>query len=155
MVQNQEPLPEPPVEPVSPAPLAPNDYNNQTNNPNTVCGAQWLLLWTTAAYSPESPSVEERTALQKFFTNFLDQCEDRSYRKTLDTFGAPSCRNMGIVVEGEGDGAMSCRDSCENLQDEDKMLSVSVVVPGREEMGRRRMLGSGPRRGNGTSYDAL
>ncbi len=38
--------------------VEPNDYNNCTNQPNTVCGAQWLLLWTTAAYAPEQPTDE-------------------------------------------------------------------------------------------------
>lgn len=38
--------------------VEPNDYNNCTNAPNTVCGAQWLLLWTTAAYAPEDPTAE-------------------------------------------------------------------------------------------------
>ncbi|CAD7948099.1 unnamed protein product [Amoebophrya sp. A25] len=68
-----------------------NDHNNSTNAPNTVCGAQWLLLWTTAAYSPETPTEEESKALRTFYNEFQDQCGDRSYAKTLQTFGAPDC----------------------------------------------------------------
>ena len=74
-------------------PEKPNDFNNCTNAPNSACGAQWLLLWTTAAYSPENPSTEDRESLKRFYTDFIDICEDQSFRKSLDHFGPPSCES--------------------------------------------------------------
>mmetsp|Transcript_14368 Transcript_14368/g.35843 ORF Transcript_14368/g.35843 Transcript_14368/m.35843 type:complete len:232 (+) Transcript_14368:257-952(+) len=78
--------------------VEPNDYNNCTNAPNTVCGAQWLLLWTTAAYAPEDPTAEEKEALRTFFAEFQDQCKDRSYAKTLERFGAPDCSSRRQIM---------------------------------------------------------
>eukprot|EP00746_Dinoflagellata_sp_MGD_P079079 gnl/MRDRNA2_/MRDRNA2_31595_c0_seq1.p1 gnl/MRDRNA2_/MRDRNA2_31595_c0~~gnl/MRDRNA2_/MRDRNA2_31595_c0_seq1.p1 ORF type:complete len:127 (+),score=20.44 gnl/MRDRNA2_/MRDRNA2_31595_c0_seq1:71-451(+) len=46
------------------------------NHPKDVCGAQWLLLWTTAVYSPETPTPEERANLQTFFGKFQEQCRE-------------------------------------------------------------------------------
>lgn len=31
-----------------------------TNDPKNVCDAQWLLLWTHAAYCPEKPYISPR-----------------------------------------------------------------------------------------------
>jgi len=72
------------------APARPDDYNNQTNKPLTACGAQWLLLFTTAAYASEHPDADEAAALKVFYEQFVDVCEDQSYKKTLQTFGAPN-----------------------------------------------------------------
>mmetsp|Transcript_41141 Transcript_41141/g.50661 ORF Transcript_41141/g.50661 Transcript_41141/m.50661 type:complete len:118 (+) Transcript_41141:35-388(+) len=52
----------------------------QTSNETPdICGAQWLLLWTTAAYSPELPSREEKEVLETFFHKFQDLCRDGPY----------------------------------------------------------------------------
>ena len=70
-------------------PTKPNDFNNGTNSPNTVSGAQWMLLWTTAAYSPEHPTEDEQKSLKDFFHLFRDECPDRSYSKAVEQFGLP------------------------------------------------------------------
>ena len=49
------------------------DPPSNPNAPKDVCGAQWLLLWTTAAYAPEGPLAKDdprRQTLQDFFLKF-------------------------------------------------------------------------------------
>ncbi|PFH38536.1 Erv1 / Alr family protein [Besnoitia besnoiti] len=45
-----------------------------TNEPRDPCNAQWLLLWTYAAYASPRPSMEEQRHLRVFFEEFPDQC---------------------------------------------------------------------------------
>uniref|UniRef100_A0A7S4Q3L1 Sulfhydryl oxidase n=1 Tax=Alexandrium monilatum TaxID=311494 RepID=A0A7S4Q3L1_9DINO len=33
---------------------------SETNETKDICSAQWLLLWTTAAYAPEHPAKDEQ-----------------------------------------------------------------------------------------------
>uniref|UniRef100_A0A7S1FIW2 Sulfhydryl oxidase n=1 Tax=Noctiluca scintillans TaxID=2966 RepID=A0A7S1FIW2_NOCSC len=45
-----------------------------TNETKDICNAQWLLLWTTAAYSPENPNKDDKATLETFFDKFQDLC---------------------------------------------------------------------------------
>ncbi|KAL8448830.1 hypothetical protein Emed_003538 [Eimeria media] len=49
-------------------------FCDDTNEPEDVCNAQWLMLWSYAAYAPERPSAEEQHLLRSFFQFFPDQC---------------------------------------------------------------------------------
>ncbi|CDJ41499.1 erv1 / Alr family domain-containing protein, putative [Eimeria tenella] len=49
-------------------------FCEETNEPEDVCNAQWLVLWSYAAYAPERPSPEEQQLLRTFFEFFPDQC---------------------------------------------------------------------------------
>eukprot|EP00930_Biecheleria_cincta_P040499 TRINITY_DN27743_c0_g2_i1.p1 TRINITY_DN27743_c0_g2~~TRINITY_DN27743_c0_g2_i1.p1 ORF type:complete len:127 (-),score=19.85 TRINITY_DN27743_c0_g2_i1:14-364(-) len=51
----------------------------QSNETTEICGAQWLLLWTTAAYAPEVPSKDEKAGLETFFHKFQDLCRHGPY----------------------------------------------------------------------------
>mmetsp|Transcript_2029 Transcript_2029/g.4579 ORF Transcript_2029/g.4579 Transcript_2029/m.4579 type:complete len:117 (-) Transcript_2029:64-414(-) len=65
----------------------------ESNETRDICGAQWLLLWTTAAYSPEKATGEERAALETFFGKFQDLCKEGPYagclRQALKDRGPP------------------------------------------------------------------
>mmetsp|Transcript_62140 Transcript_62140/g.148209 ORF Transcript_62140/g.148209 Transcript_62140/m.148209 type:complete len:118 (-) Transcript_62140:95-448(-) len=50
-----------------------------TNETKDICGAQWLLLWTTAAYAPETPLKDDKVALENFFGKFQDLCRTGPY----------------------------------------------------------------------------
>ena len=47
-----------------------------SNKVSGICDAQWLLLNTTAAYSPENPTREEQKCLSDYYLNFVDKCGD-------------------------------------------------------------------------------
>ncbi|KAL8439393.1 hypothetical protein Efla_001863 [Eimeria flavescens] len=49
-------------------------FCDDTNEPEDVCNAQWLVLWSYAAYAPERPSEAEQHLLRAFFEFFPDQC---------------------------------------------------------------------------------
>lgn len=49
-------------------------FCTETNEVSDPCHAQWLLMYTTAAYASEIPDAAERNALYTFFTKFPDQC---------------------------------------------------------------------------------
>ncbi|KAL8447615.1 hypothetical protein Emag_004225 [Eimeria magna] len=49
-------------------------FCDDTNEPEDVCNAQWLMLWSYAAYAPDRPSAEEQQLLRSFFQYFPDQC---------------------------------------------------------------------------------
>ncbi|CAE8609246.1 unnamed protein product [Polarella glacialis] len=51
----------------------------ETNETKDICGAQWLLLWSTAAYAPENPSKDDKVALDIFFNKFQDLCRHGPY----------------------------------------------------------------------------
>uniref|UniRef100_A0A7S2LC49 Sulfhydryl oxidase n=1 Tax=Zooxanthella nutricula TaxID=1333877 RepID=A0A7S2LC49_9DINO len=65
----------------------------ESNETRDVCSAQWLLLWTTAAYAPEQPSRQEAEALDTFYTKFQDLCREGPYahclRDALRDYGRP------------------------------------------------------------------
>ncbi|KFH11297.1 Erv1 / Alr family protein [Toxoplasma gondii VAND] len=62
----------------------------ETNDPQDPCNAQWLLLWTYAAYASPRPSAEEQRHLRVFFEEFPDQCTfgpaARCYSEAVKTF---------------------------------------------------------------------
>ncbi|KEP63637.1 UNVERIFIED_CONTAM: Erv1 / Alr family protein [Hammondia hammondi] len=62
----------------------------ETNDPQDPCNAQWLLLWTYAAYASPRPSAEEQQHLRVFFEEFPDQCTfgsaARCYSEAVKTF---------------------------------------------------------------------
>ncbi|OEH75030.1 uncharacterized protein LOC34617867 [Cyclospora cayetanensis] len=49
-------------------------FCDYTNEPEDVCNAQWLVLWSYAAYAPERANAEEQQMLRSFFEFFPDQC---------------------------------------------------------------------------------
>ncbi|KAL8269803.1 hypothetical protein Esti_006282 [Eimeria stiedai] len=49
-------------------------FCDDTNEPEDVCNAQWLMLWSYAAYAPDRPTAEEQQLLHAFFEFFPDQC---------------------------------------------------------------------------------
>ncbi|KAL8438649.1 hypothetical protein ACSSS7_000022 [Eimeria intestinalis] len=49
-------------------------FCDDTNEPEDVCNAQWLMLWSYASYAPDRPSAEEQQLLRAFFEFFPDQC---------------------------------------------------------------------------------
>mmetsp|Transcript_36267 Transcript_36267/g.63887 ORF Transcript_36267/g.63887 Transcript_36267/m.63887 type:complete len:117 (-) Transcript_36267:55-405(-) len=66
---------------------------SETNETKDICNAQWLLLWTTAAYSPERPSREEKAVVETFFGKFQDMCRTgpyaNCYEQALREHGPP------------------------------------------------------------------
>ncbi|CBZ53488.1 putative erv1 / Alr family domain-containing protein [Neospora caninum Liverpool] len=62
----------------------------ETNDPQDPCNAQWLLLWTYAAYASPRPNAEEQRHLRVFFEEFPDQCTfgpaARCYSEAVKTF---------------------------------------------------------------------
>jgi len=44
---------------------------SESNETKEICSAQWLLLWTTASYAPETPNREDKAALEKSKEEFL------------------------------------------------------------------------------------
>ncbi|CAJ1383194.1 unnamed protein product [Effrenium voratum] len=64
-----------------------------TNETTDICGAQWLLLWTTAAYAPEMPKKDEQEALETFFSKFQDLCRHgpyaNAYGGAIKDYGPP------------------------------------------------------------------
>ncbi|CAK0906582.1 unnamed protein product [Prorocentrum cordatum] len=68
----------------------------ESNETKDLCGAQWLLLWTTAAYAPELPGKEDREALEVFYGKFQDICREGSHANCLrdalrERGGPPPC----------------------------------------------------------------
>eukprot|EP00921_Rhytidocystis_pertsovi_P012429 GHVQ01020212.1.p1 GENE.GHVQ01020212.1~~GHVQ01020212.1.p1 ORF type:complete len:120 (-),score=12.02 GHVQ01020212.1:85-444(-) len=68
-----------------------NDSNScnfceKTNTPTDACNAQWLMLWTAAAYAPDKPSDTEQRHLRVFFEHFPDQCTQKSYSQAVHKF---------------------------------------------------------------------
>eukprot|EP00928_Gymnodinium_smaydae_P084289 TRINITY_DN67551_c0_g1_i1.p2 TRINITY_DN67551_c0_g1~~TRINITY_DN67551_c0_g1_i1.p2 ORF type:complete len:136 (-),score=29.93 TRINITY_DN67551_c0_g1_i1:191-541(-) len=55
-----------------------------SNETKDICSAQWLLLWTTAAYAPETPDKDTQSALSTFFGKFQDQCRDGPYKGCME-----------------------------------------------------------------------
>mmetsp|Transcript_37962 Transcript_37962/g.99420 ORF Transcript_37962/g.99420 Transcript_37962/m.99420 type:complete len:116 (-) Transcript_37962:75-422(-) len=47
---------------------------HDTNKTQDACSAQWLLMWTTAAYAPATASAEEQHHLRTFFENLENRC---------------------------------------------------------------------------------
>mmetsp|Transcript_30371 Transcript_30371/g.45784 ORF Transcript_30371/g.45784 Transcript_30371/m.45784 type:complete len:117 (+) Transcript_30371:116-466(+) len=66
---------------------------SESNETKDICSAQWLLLWTTAAYAPEFPSKEEKVPLSTFFDKFTDLCKTgpyaNSYSDAVKVYGKP------------------------------------------------------------------
>eukprot|EP00439_Symbiodinium_sp_Y106_P053320 s255_g7.t1 len=56
-----------------------------SNETNDICSAQWLLLWTTAAYAPEVPNKDEKESLETFFGKFQDLCRHGPYAEGYKT----------------------------------------------------------------------
>eukprot|EP00927_Polykrikos_kofoidii_P079669 TRINITY_DN76465_c0_g1_i1.p1 TRINITY_DN76465_c0_g1~~TRINITY_DN76465_c0_g1_i1.p1 ORF type:complete len:117 (+),score=18.71 TRINITY_DN76465_c0_g1_i1:133-483(+) len=65
----------------------------ESNETKDICGAQWLLLWTTAAYAPETPSKDDKSALDTFFGGFKDLCHKgpyaQCYKQAVEQQGRP------------------------------------------------------------------
>ena len=55
------------------------------NSSNNICNTQWLTLYTTAAYLPETFEPSDRELVTDFFTNFTDQCKDEAIGGKLNT----------------------------------------------------------------------
>lgn len=51
-------------------------FCEDTNEPEDVCNAQWLVLWSYASYAPGRPSEDEQRLLRTFFEFFPDQCTE-------------------------------------------------------------------------------
>merc|ERR1719373_390658 len=64
-----------------------------SNETKDLCGAQWLLLWTTAAYTPERPTRDQQNSMLTFFGKFKDLCKEGPYagcyRQALQEHGPP------------------------------------------------------------------
>ena len=56
-----------------------------TNSPTNVCDAQWLMLWTHAAYIPANASDEQKVATKIFFEGVMDQCKGYGFDGVWDT----------------------------------------------------------------------
>mmetsp|Transcript_26643 Transcript_26643/g.62147 ORF Transcript_26643/g.62147 Transcript_26643/m.62147 type:complete len:117 (+) Transcript_26643:53-403(+) len=56
---------------------------SETNETKDICNAQWLLMWTTAAYAPQTPTRDEQVALDIFFNKFQDLCHQGSHANCL------------------------------------------------------------------------
>mmetsp|Transcript_43846 Transcript_43846/g.80079 ORF Transcript_43846/g.80079 Transcript_43846/m.80079 type:complete len:117 (-) Transcript_43846:29-379(-) len=65
-----------------------------TNETKDICSAQWLLLWTTAAYAPEMPDKDDKAALETFFGKFQDLCRKgplaNGYKEAIEQQGPPT-----------------------------------------------------------------
>ncbi|CEM26116.1 unnamed protein product [Vitrella brassicaformis CCMP3155] len=61
-----------------------------TNKPTDLCNAQWLLLWTFAAYTDERPSEQQQRDSAVFFRYFPDQCTEgpaaKCYKEAVKQF---------------------------------------------------------------------
>lgn len=56
-----------------------------SNNPTNVCDAQWLMLWTHAAYIPANPTEQDKMATKVFFEGVMDQCKGYGFDGVWDT----------------------------------------------------------------------
>mmetsp|Transcript_28287 Transcript_28287/g.57145 ORF Transcript_28287/g.57145 Transcript_28287/m.57145 type:complete len:117 (+) Transcript_28287:66-416(+) len=67
---------------------------SENNETKEICSAQWLLLWSTAAYAPEHPTKDEQVALDTFYGKFQDLCREGPYancfKQALRDYGRPS-----------------------------------------------------------------
>jgi len=57
-------------------PLDPLHFCETNNNSNNICNTQWLTLYTTAAYLPETFQPADKQLASDFFNNFTDQCRE-------------------------------------------------------------------------------
>mmetsp|Transcript_27402 Transcript_27402/g.78370 ORF Transcript_27402/g.78370 Transcript_27402/m.78370 type:complete len:117 (-) Transcript_27402:69-419(-) len=66
---------------------------SESNETKDICGAQWLLLWSTAAYAPEFPAKDDKEPLQTFFHKFTDLCKTgpyaNGYSDAVKEYGKP------------------------------------------------------------------
>eukprot|EP00386_Alphamonas_edax_P007352 GDKI01024448.1.p1 GENE.GDKI01024448.1~~GDKI01024448.1.p1 ORF type:complete len:155 (-),score=39.07 GDKI01024448.1:253-717(-) len=85
-----------------PTPTPPMHFCESTNTPTDVCNSQWLLLWTTAAYTAEKPSEAEKRDAFVFFSQFVDQCKEGPAAQCY----ADAVRTMPPRVESRRDLVM-------------------------------------------------
>ena len=65
-------------------PLDPLHFCESSNRSNNICNTQWLTLYTTAAYLPETFEPADRQLATDFFENFTDQCKDEKIGGALN-----------------------------------------------------------------------
>ncbi|PHJ21176.1 erv1 alr family protein [Cystoisospora suis] len=104
-------------------------FCSETNDPTDPCNAQWLLLWTYAAYASPRPSVEEQRHLRVFFEEFPDQCTfgpgascySEAVRATppryvLSSQGGEPARLAALAVSGREPVPLESRNAHEAVQ---------------------------------------
>ncbi|KAF4758553.1 hypothetical protein FOZ63_005199, partial [Perkinsus olseni] len=50
-------------------------FCENTNDTTDICNAQWMMLYTAAAYAPDRLSSSEQKVYTDFFDGFIDRCE--------------------------------------------------------------------------------
>jgi len=80
----------------------PKPQIDDSNDPKDVCSAQWMLLWTTAAYAPQNPTPEEEESLRTFYLKFQDQCRQGPlkdcYKEALERGPPPGYNSRQLAL---------------------------------------------------------
>lgn len=49
-------------------------FASRSNDATDVCKAQWISLYTTAAYCPSNPTPDTTVGYMEYFSGFKDRC---------------------------------------------------------------------------------
>jgi mitochondrial FAD-linked sulfhydryl oxidase len=59
-------------------------FCSSVNESNNICNTQWVQLYSTAAYFPDSPTDLHKQVYKEYFDNFTDQCKDAKIGGCID-----------------------------------------------------------------------